>query len=192
MNALQRRDVHEARGVAQQHDTSARAPLGERVEAALGDRLRTPLDHFSTGEQRAHQRVLLEPLQQQVHVERRVAVIEPHHEAQRDQIRLEGIHEAAAERVPRQRPPQRVDHAIERLLRLPQLLHAEGKDLRVLRRHALPLAPRLRQQTPRPLGERRDVGDKIVGRRATGRRLPLAIESGGRGSDTNDRRVAHQ
>src|SRR6266576_6520152 len=119
-----------------------------------------------------------------MYVERCVAVIETDHEPERDEIRFERVHEAAAECILRQRPSQRVDHPTERLLRLPQLLYAEGKDLRILRRDPLPLAPRLRQQTPCSLGERRDFGDKIVGRRTSGRRLAVTIETRGRSADT--------
>src|SRR5467141_5037353 len=104
--------------------------------------------------------MLLQPLQQNMYVERCVAVIETDHEPERDEIRFERVHEAAAECSSRQRPSQRVDHTIERLFRLPQLFYAEGKDLRILRGDPLPLTPRLRQQAPRSLGERRDFGDK--------------------------------
>ena len=41
----------------------------------------------------------LHPLQQLVHVERGVVVVEPDDEPERDEVRLERIHEAAAERI---------------------------------------------------------------------------------------------
>ena len=55
--------------------------------------------------------------------------------------------------------------------RLPHLLHAEGEDLRIGRGDALPLAPRLAQRAPRPLGEHRDLRGE-VGRLGVGAGAP--------------------
>src|SRR5687768_11759683 len=104
----------------------------------------------------------LQPLEHLVDISRRLPVIQSDDEAERDQIARERIHEASAKGVERHRPAQGVNHRVERLLRLPDLLHAEREDLRVRRRDFLPLEIRLRQRSPRSLGEnrylRRDVG----------------------------------
>ena len=77
----------------------------------------------------AEQRMELHPLQQLVDVETRVVVVEPDHETERHLRRAERVHEAAAERIGRERPAQRVDDGAKRLLHLPQLLHAEREEL---------------------------------------------------------------
>ena len=52
-----------------------------------------------------------------------------------------------------------VDDAVERLLHLPQLLHAQREDLWDWPRlHPLPVEPGLRQRAARPLGQDRDLG----------------------------------
>ena len=104
------------------------APLGQRVVAALGDRLGAPLHHLAALEVGAEERMALHPLQQHVHVERRLAVVEADHEAEGHEVRLQRIEEAAAEGVARQRPAQGVDDRVQRLLRLPELLHPERVD----------------------------------------------------------------
>ena len=186
VNALQRRHVHETGGVPQQHDAVAGAPLGERVESSFRDRLRAPLDHLPALEDVAKQRMQLHALEQDVDVERRVPVIEPDDQSQRDQIRLERIHEAAAERIAGERPAEGVDDAIEGTLRLPDLFHAEGEDLRVGGRHAVPLAPGLRQQRARPLGERHDLRGEIVGRLVRVARRAVAVQARRGGAHAGD------
>ena len=104
MDSLERRDVHKPGGVSQDHDAIARAALRQREIAAFRDRLGAPLHHLTAGQQRLEEPVLLESLQQEVHVEVRIAGIEPHHQPQRDEIRLERIDEAAAKRIGGQRP----------------------------------------------------------------------------------------
>ena len=68
--------------------------------------------------------------------EARVAVVESHHEPHRDLVLAHRVDERAAElavlRGELQRPAHRVDHAVERLLDLPDLLHPELPLLRVL------------------------------------------------------------
>ena len=81
----------------------------------------------------------LHPLQQLVHVERRPPVVDADDDSERDEIRRQRIHEASAERIVRQRPAERVNDRVERLLRLPDLLHAEREDLRIVRADLLPL-----------------------------------------------------
>ena len=75
--------VHEARGVAGDQHAVAAAPLGQRVVAALGNGLGAPLDQLAALEVRAEERMELHALQQLVHVEARVVVVEAHHEAER-------------------------------------------------------------------------------------------------------------
>ena len=192
VDPLERGNVHKSRGVAKDDDSLARAALRERIEAALGDGLRAPLHHLTTREQRPQQRMLLETLEEHVHIEIRIAVVEPHDQAQRDEIRLEWINKASAERVSRERPPQGVNHAVERLLRFPQLFDAERKDLRILRGNVLPLAPRLRQETTRAAGERRDLRRQVVRCRGAGRRFSVTIEACRRGPHAGNRRPAHE
>ena len=129
MDSFQRGHVHETSRVAQYDDAFARAPPRKRVEATLGDRLGSPFDQLPTLEQRSEQRMLFELLQQDVDIEAGVAVIESDHEAERHEIRLEGVDEAPTERVGGQRPSERMDHAIERSFCLPQLFHTEREDL---------------------------------------------------------------
>ena len=206
VNAFERRHVHEPRCIAEEHDTVAGAALRERIESALGDGFRAPLDHFAAGQELLQERMPLELLEQDVHVQTGIAIVEAHDEPQRNEVRLERIHEAPAECIAGQRPTERVDHAIERSLRLPQLFHAQREDLWVVGRDALPLTPRLREQPPRPLGERRDFRSDIV-RRCTpppGSRLPVAdwvalfalvavaIETGGRGPHAGNSGVPHE
>ena len=66
-----------------QHPVAA-AALGQRVVAALGNRLGAPLEQLAALEMGPEERVQLHPLQQLVHVERGVVVVEPDHEAERD------------------------------------------------------------------------------------------------------------
>ena len=47
VDALERRDVHEPRGVADHQQRRPRAPLGQRVVAALRDGLGAPLHHLA-------------------------------------------------------------------------------------------------------------------------------------------------
>ena len=127
-----------------------------------------------------------------MHVEGAVRVVEADHEAERDEVRRERVHEAAAERVARQWPPQRVDDRVERLSRLPQLLDAEREELRILARHLLPRAPRLRQHPARPLGEYRHLRHEVIGRERIGERPAVAIEAARRRAHTNHPSAVHE
>ena len=51
MNPLERRHIHESGGIAEQHDALTGTARGQRVEPALGNGLRAPLDHLSAREQ---------------------------------------------------------------------------------------------------------------------------------------------
>ena len=83
MNALERRHVHVAHGVADEQHAVAALPLGQRVVATLGDGLGAPLEQLSAFEVAAEERMLLEPLEQLVDVEVGVMVVEPDHQAER-------------------------------------------------------------------------------------------------------------
>src|SRR5205823_11684325 len=144
--------------VTEYHRADAGAPWGQRVVAAFGNRLRAPLDQFATLEVAAKQRMELHSLQQAMDVQRAVQVVQADHETERDEVRRQRVHEAAAEGIARQRPPQRVDDRVERLPRLPQLLDAEREELRILARHTLPRAPRLGQEVSYLLRLQRHIG----------------------------------
>src|SRR5690606_10269586 len=97
-----------------------------------------------------------------------------------------GVHEAAAEGVRGERPPEGVDDGVERLLRFPDLLDAEGEDLRVLAPYALPLEPGLGEEPARAFGEGRDLGDDVGRRHVAPGRLAAAVEPRRRGPDACD------
>ncbi len=75
---------------------------GKRVVPAFGDGLGAPLEQLPALELPAEERMQLHPLQQLVHVEARVVVVEPDDQAERDLVGAERIHEASAECVGRE------------------------------------------------------------------------------------------
>jgi hypothetical protein len=85
-------------------------------------------------------RTSLQLLQQVVDGQLGVAVVEADHHPEREHVVAHGIDERAAELAVLgsgpQRPAHRVDDAVERTSDLPDLLHAERPDLRVLARKA--------------------------------------------------------
>src|SRR5690606_22396682 len=72
------------------------------------------------------------------------------------------------------------------LLRFPDLLDAEGEDLRVLAPYALPLEPGLGEEPARAFGEGRDLGDDVGRRHVAPGRLAAAVEPRRRGPDACD------
>ncbi len=192
VDALERRHVHEAGRVAQDDDAVARAARRDRVVAAFGDRLGAPLNHLAAFQVLPERRMQLHPLEQLVDIERGVPGVEPDHQPERHEIGLERIHEAATEGIRRDRPAEGVDDRVERPLRLPDLLHAEREDLRIFGRHAPPLEPRLRQRSPRPLGQRGHFRDEIVRRHVIRKRPPLTVQAGRRRPDPRDPLSSHQ
>ena len=140
--------------------------LRQRQEPALRDRLRPPRHALAAQEELLQQRVRLQLLQQVVHGELRVAVVEPDHHPDREHVVAHRVDERAAELAVllrrAQRPAQRVDHAVERLRDLPDLLHAERPHLRVLALEPEPVERDAGQVALRPLGEhghaRVDIG----------------------------------
>ena len=165
VDALERRDVHHARAVARDHH--ARRPESARLRpvAAGGDRLGPPPDALAALEDPRHERVPLELLQRVVHAEGRVAVVESADEAHRDPVLAHRVDERAAEllvlRAVSQRPRHRVDHAVERLLNLPDLLDPELPLLRVLGAE-VEMADRRAGEVPLgAFGEHRRLRDQV-------------------------------
>ncbi len=158
------------------------APLRQRVVAAFRDRLRAPLDHLAALEVGTEEGMLLHLLQQDVHVQRRLPIVEAHHEPERQEVGLERIEEAAAESVARQRPAQRVDDRVQRPLRFPQLLDPEGIDHGVGGAHLLPAQPGLGEGAARAFRQHRDPGPDVGGRRVAVARLAVALEAARRGA----------
>src|SRR5262245_1123762 len=105
---------------------------------------------------RAKERMELHALEQLVHIERCVMIVEPNHEPDRYLFRAERIHEASAEGVGRKRPAEGMDHSIQRALDLPDFLYAEGKDLGIGGPDLLPGAPALAQRSACSLRQDRD------------------------------------
>ena len=162
------------------------ALLRQRVISALRDRLRAPLDHFSTLQNIPERRAKLHPLQHLVHVVGSPLVVEAYHQSDGDEISGERIHEAAAETIVRDRPAKRVNDGVERLESLPDLLYTEREDLRIVRRYFLPFQVRLRQRPSRPLGQDRDLCGDVSRRSVAASRLTRATQTGRRGAYARD------
>ena len=134
VHALERHRVDHAAGVAGEHGAGHRE-LGHRPVAAAGQRLGAPAHALAALEDLAHERVGLEGLQQVVGRGGGVGVLEVDHEADRHEV-VAGLlvlhrvdpraaHLAVLGRR-RDRPrADRVDHAVQGLRDLPDLLHAE-------------------------------------------------------------------
>src|SRR5881394_230660 len=97
MDALERSDFDQACSIADNHHAIAAAAVCQRMIAAFRNRLCAPLDHFATLQVLLYVRMRLERLQQLVHIERCLPVVESDNESERNDIRLERIDEAAAE-----------------------------------------------------------------------------------------------
>ena len=153
---------------------------GQRVVAALGDRLRAPLHHLAALEVGAEERVQLQPLQQ--HVRRRASrllVVEADHEAEGHAGSAPSDSRSCRRRrrVGSGQPSVWIDR-VQRLLRLPELLDAERVDLRVVA--SRPPATRARPGASEPrvpsdstVTLRRDVGR----RREAAAGLAVALEA---------------
>ena len=140
--------------------------LRQRDEATLGNRLRAPLHALAALEDLAHARMRLQLLQQIVHRQLRVAVVEPDDHPDRDHVVAHRVDERPAELAVL--PPRReaaspsCARPAQRLRDLPDLLHAERPHLRVLAAQPEAVERRAGQMALRPLGEDRhargDVG----------------------------------
>jgi hypothetical protein len=91
------------------------------------------------------------------------AVVQPDDEADRDHVLAHGVDERAAELAEAlagpQRPAHRVNDPVERLGDLPDLLHGELPDLRLLAAEGEAIDGDAREVPLRPLREHRDLGD---------------------------------
>ncbi len=178
VDALQRRHVDHAGGVAGDHHARDRQPLRHRPVAARGDRLRAPGDPLAAVEDLLHERVGLQLLQGVVAGEGRVGRVEPDHQPDADLVGAHRVDEAAAELVPlgalAQRPAHRVDHAVERLLHLPDLLDADLPAPRVGPVQVEVVQGRVGQVPQRALGQHRRLGDHVRARLEVGKLLAVA------------------
>ena len=136
VHALQARHVDEARGVAEDHRAGRRHARRHRPEAALGDRLGAPGDALAALEHAPEERMALDLLQQVVHRERGVGVVEADDESEAERVGPHRVGERAAElavaRLRLERPADRVHDALQRALDAPHLLDAQRVDLGVL------------------------------------------------------------
>jgi hypothetical protein len=107
----------------------------------------------------------LQLLERVVHREAGVAVVEPDHEAHRHLVLAHRIDERAAELAvlcsEAKRPAHRVDHAVERLRHLPDLLHAELPLLRVLGAQLEVPDGGAREVALRALGQHGGLADQV-------------------------------
>ena len=186
MDALEARHVHETSRVPDdQHPVPVQA-LRNRVEASLGNRASAPLHALSTAQDLTHEGMPLEPLQELVHIEAALPVVQADDQSERYKVRPHRVHPAATERVPRKRPAQRMDDPIEGLLHLPQLLDAQSEDLGVRRTHSLGLEPRLAERATCPLGQNRHPSTEIHGRHEAAPRPPLPVQASGHRPRSDD------
>jgi hypothetical protein len=134
VDAFEPRAIQESAGVAAEQHAVGRE-LRHRPPAALGNRLGAVGDGLAAGEQRAHERVGLEPLQVTVRVAGGIARVQAGDESDRPVRVVDAVDERAAERLGRERPVHRVDHAAflhAARWHLPEFLHAGRVHLRIL------------------------------------------------------------
>ena len=134
VDALQLGDVAHTGPVAA-HDHARHRELSRQRPVAPGrDRPRAPRLALAALKEVLHERVRLQLLEGVVDGEGRVGVVEAGNEADAELVLAHRIDEAAAELVPlralAKRPAHRVDHAVERLGDLPDLLDAQLPALR--------------------------------------------------------------
>ena len=177
VDALERRHVDEAGAVAAQEQAGCVEALRERDVAALRDRLRPPADALAALEDPPDARMELQLLQQVVHRQLDVAVVEADHHAERDHVVAHGIDERAAELAvlppAAQRPTERVDDAPQRPCDLPDLLHAERPHLRVLAGEVEVLERGAREVALRALAEDRHARLQVRARLEVGQRVAV-------------------
>ncbi len=157
--------VAHAGAVAAHDHAGNRERPRERPVAARGDRLRAPADPLAALEDLPDEWVGLELLERVVDGEGRVRVVEPRDEADADLVLAHRVDEAAAELVPlralAKRPAHRVDDAIQGLLHLPDLLHAELPALRLEAVELEEVHGGAGQVTLCPLGQHRRLRDHV-------------------------------
>ena len=189
---LSRAPLRNAAGIAEDHETVAVEPR-HRVVAALGDGLRAGRDHLAAAQDLLDGRMQLEALQLVVRIERRVLVVETDHEADVDDAVFHPVDEGAAERVHVQRIAERVDHVAGRMAifgKLPELLHAERIDLRILARVQIEDARQLlHARAARTLGEDRHLRAHVDARLEVRLRLSELVDAFVAGADADDAAV---
>ena len=135
----------------------------------------------------------LEPLQLVVRIERRVLVVETDHESDVDDAVLHPVDEGAAERVHVQREAHRVDHGAggEAIVgELPQLLHADRVDLRILSGVQIEDAGELLgQRAARTFGEDGDLRAHVDARLEVRLRLAVLVDALVAGAHADDASV---
>ena len=172
VDALERGGVDHPGRVADEHSAGHRQ-LGHRPVAATRKRLCAPGDPLAAVEDVLDQRMRLECLQEVVRRGRRVAIVEVDHEPDRNEVVtgllvLHRVYPGAAElpvlgrHLQRPRLHERVDHPVERLLDLPELLDPELPYLRlaVLGQPEL-LDRRPGEVAPAALGQHRHPGGDV-------------------------------
>ena len=178
VDPLQRSDVDVPRRVAHDADAAPVPALGQRQVPAFWNRLGAPLHHLAAIEDAPEERVMFHALQQPMHIEPGVCIVETDDEPQRHQVVGERIRERAPEPVLHERPPHGVDDPVERTRHLPQLLDPQRVDLRIGGAYALPVEPGLGEGAPSPLGEHGHAGGEVHRRHVrSAARLPVAIEA---------------
>ena len=169
MDPFQCRHVHHPRAVTADQQPGSVQLVRKREESAFGNRLRAPGETLAPFENVAHEQMRLQLLQQIVHRELDVAIVQPHDHSERDHVLAHRVDEGAAElavlRLRAERPTHRVNHAVERLRHLPHFLDAERPDLRVLAVQAEAFERDAGEVALRSLGEhghaRDDVGSRL-------------------------------
>ena len=99
------------------------------MPAPFGERLGAVAHHLPAGEQVRDERVALEPLERDVRIEQRIAVVEPGDEAHRETPRRQRVDEPAPELLDAERMAHRMDHRSggqTPRVDVPQLLDADG------------------------------------------------------------------
>src|SRR5262249_36506522 len=137
----------------------------QRVETSARDRLRAPLHALAALQDLADLRMRLQLLQQVVYRERRVAIVEPDDQPDREHVLAHRVDERAAELAEAlagaQRPAHRVDDPVERFGDLPDLLDRELPHLRLLAAEREPVERDAREMPLRPLGENGDFRHQV-------------------------------
>ena len=126
------RHVDEARRAADQH-AAGKEQLRHRLETPFGDGAGAIGDAAATAQDRLDQRVMLEALEFRIGIEIGILIVEMHHQADRNQIVFQVIHEAAAAGLQPQRPAHGMGHLSLAVVfgeDLPQLFHAKPELLR--------------------------------------------------------------
>ena len=132
VRALDARGV-EKPGVVAHQRTSGECELGQRLQAARGDRARAVRDAPGAREESADRRVRLVALEFLERMEVGILVAEADHEPDRDLVILEVVEEGAAVCVVGERPSRGVHHEPGHValgLHFPELLQADTVDLR--------------------------------------------------------------